>query len=104
PRETLIEEEEASFKISILSISFGLISPIEPANGIPLSTINGSLLAFKERVPRIRICIEAPGLEEVCVISTPAILPCRAWDIFGEGTSVMASDLIEATEPVTASR
>ena len=29
-----------------------------PANGIPSSTINGSLLAVRERVPRIRIMIE----------------------------------------------
>ncbi|MNI26821.1 hypothetical protein D3C73_805380 [compost metagenome] len=73
----------ASFKIVNVSISFGLIKlnglatpdTEPPANGIPSTTINGSLLAFNEAPVRIRIVLPAPGCPPLVVICTPGTLP-----------------------------
>ena len=85
-------------------MSFGLISDNEPANGMPSNTTNGSLLALSERVPRTRICMEAPGLEEVCDISTPATRPCKADEMLPVCTARRSSPRIEEIEPVTSER
>src|SRR6478752_6748737 len=81
---------DASFKIFIDSMSFGLIKlsgsgdpAIEGvpsrflfgANGTPSTTINGSLLAFSEAPPRIRIVLPEPGAPPLDVICTPATFP-----------------------------
>ncbi len=94
---------EASLRTSILLTSFGLISARDPIKGIPSSTISGLLSPVSERSPRIRICIVAPGLVEVCDIATPAKRPCKACEILDDGMSRSLSPLIETTEPVTAS-
>src|SRR6478736_662415 len=81
---------EASFKMFIDSMSFGLIrlnGSGEPAidglpsmflfgaNGTPSTTINGSLLALSEAPPRIRIVLPEPGAPPLDVIWTPATFP-----------------------------
>ena len=81
---------DASFKTVKVSISFGLIKlnglatpDIEElpllsfafSKGIPSITIKGSLLAFKEAPPRIRITLPEPGAPPLEVIDTPATLP-----------------------------
>ena len=74
---------DASFKTVKVSISFGLIklngleTPeiFEFSKGIPSITIKGSLLAFKEAPPRIRITLPEPGAPPLEVIDTPATLP-----------------------------
>ena len=90
----------ASFRIVILSISFGLIPAMDdcfistmllassprsgmsvPSKGIPSNTHNGSCVPFNEAVPRIRIRAGAPGAPEVVVTATPAICPANAWSI-----------------------
>ena len=85
-------------------MSLGLMSDRLPMNGIPSSTISGSLLAFSERVPRIRICIEAPGAEDVCAMSTPATRFCKAYVTLVAGISRSLSPSTEAMEPVTSLR
>ena len=50
-----------------------LIPPI--SRGTPSRTINGSLLAFKEAPPRIRMVLPAVGEPLLDMICTPAILP-----------------------------
>ena len=60
-------------------MSLMLISLRPPENGIPLSTIKGSLLPVNERTPRIRIeVLLDPGLVLVVVICTPGARPCKA--------------------------
>ncbi len=38
-------------------------------------TIKGSLLAFKDEPPRMRMRLPAPGIPELDVIRTPGVLP-----------------------------
>ena len=83
-------------------MSPGLISDKFPIKGIPSNTTNGSLEAVSERVPRIRICMVAPGCEDVCVMSTPATRFCKAYVIFVEGISCNLSPPTDAIDPVTS--
>ena len=73
----------ASFKMVKVAISLGLIRlnvldapdiPL-PLKGTPSITISGSLLAFNEAPPRIRMVLPAPGEPPLLVIDTPATLP-----------------------------
>ena len=80
------------------------MSEILPAKGIPSNTIKGLLSAFNDLVPRIRICISAPGFELDCCICTPGKRPCRAAVRFPVEISLISSACIDETEPVTASR
>ena len=69
---------EASFKISMDSISFGLISfnvPPDLLIGTPSTTIYGPELALMEFWPRTKASGASPGMEDVCVIVTPAAAP-----------------------------
>ena len=67
---------DASFNTLNDSISFGFIkdnalaAPEIPllSNGTPSITINGSLFAFKDEPPRIRIVDPAPGAPPLEVI------------------------------------
>src|SRR5574337_958863 len=74
---------DASFKIVNEAISFGFsranefATPAMPEleSGIPSITINGSLLAFSDEPPRIRIVLPEPGAPPFGVMDTPATLP-----------------------------
>src|SRR5690606_6749239 len=74
---------EASFKTLILSISLGLMvlsrfaEPDTPllSTGTPSITINGSLLAFNDADPLIRILLPPPAAPPPGVISNPGTLP-----------------------------
>ena len=64
-------------------MSFGLINAKAfawpemppPSIGIPSITINGSLLAFSDAPPLIRMVLPEPGAPLLLVIDTPATLP-----------------------------
>ena len=64
-------------------MSFGLINANgfacpeipPPSIGIPSITIKGSLLAFNEAPPLIRMVLPAPGAPLLLIIDTPATLP-----------------------------
>ena len=76
---------DASFNTLIDSISFGFIVlnklPVPdiplPSTGTPSITIKGSLLAFKDAPPRIRILLPPPADPPPEVICKPATLPCN---------------------------
>ncbi len=76
---------DASFKTLIDSMSLGLIvfrkfaEPDIPllSTGTPSITINGSLLAFKEAPPRMRILLPPPADPPLVVTCKPATLPCN---------------------------
>lgn len=53
--------DEASFKTSMDSISAGFIVFKSPPPIIPSITYKGSLPAFIELPPRIRMVVDAPG-------------------------------------------
>ena len=107
---------DASFNISIDSISFGLIADKAPMRGpsvtpvdispaslftsMPSITYKGSLPALMDVVPLIRIEVSAPGLPDNCVTCTPAALPCSAWSKDVTGTALRSSAFTETTEPV----
>ena len=83
-REPYIAVEEASFNTVMLSMSLGLIilrkllefPEIPPcSNGTPSRTISGSLLAFNDAPPRIRIVLPAVAEPLFDIICTPEILP-----------------------------
>ena len=88
----------------MLLMSLGEISVRLPMNGIPSSTIRGSLDAERERCPRILICIEEPGRDEVCTICTPAMRPSSALETSVAGIALRVSPPTEAIEPVTSER
>ena len=46
-----------------------------PSIGMPSTTISGSLLAFKDAPPLIRMVLPEPGAPLLLVICTPATLP-----------------------------
>ena len=92
--------EEASFNISMDSISLGFKSLILPSiKGKPSTTYRGSLLAVIEPLPRTRIEGEAPGLLSLNT-ATPAALPCSDSNAFPTTDEVKASGLICAVAPV----
>ncbi len=74
---------DASFNTLIDSISLGLMvlnkfpEPEMPllSTGTPSTTISGSLLAFKEAPPRIRILLPPPALPPPLVTCKPATFP-----------------------------
>ena len=93
---------EASFKISIETISLGLIvdkgemvdtlpfpSALPNPNEAPLAplpctitpsiTYNGSALALIVACPRTRMLDEVPGAPDVVTAVTPAARPCNVW-------------------------
>ena len=114
---------DASFKISTVSISFGLIKesalrvcfsspPIEEGvvlvlpllKGTPSITYNGSVPPKKELEPRILILKAAPGAPSFWVTFTPAILPCNACSTLVGTSFTSASRLIRVTAPVASFR
>ena len=66
--------ELASFNTSIVSISDGLMSLIEPLKMTPSNTIKGELLAESEAGPRISISL-APEAEVPMLELKPATVP-----------------------------
>src|SRR5678815_2883489 len=64
-----------------MSLGFNKANPLatpdtrELDNGIPSITISGSLLAFNEEPPRIRIVLPEPGAPSFGVMDTPATFP-----------------------------
>ncbi len=95
---------DASFKISIDSMSFGFRSPMPPAMGIPSSTYSGSLDAVSDRVPRTRMLMPSPGLLPLVTISTPGTRPLMASIAFVFGTAATSAPDTDATDPVTSRR
>ena len=95
-------EEEASFRISIDSMSEGLICDRLPASpmGNPSTTISGVFEPLSELLPRIRTTAPAPGSCEVFMICNPAARPCNSPSIDGAEMSLMASIFTETTDPV----
>ena len=107
--------DDASFNISMDSISFGLIvtipllaiapfwfpSAIAPApTGNPSITYKGSLLLEREFPPRTRMETWPPGAPDVLVTCTPAALPWIPWSKEVIGNFCNSSDLIDDTAPV----
>src|SRR5690606_8663047 len=84
-REPYNEVDAASLRIDIFSISSGLILAMSPDMGKPSTTYNGLLPPLTDNCPLILIDIPSPGLPEVCLIWTPANLPCSFWDICATG-------------------
>ena len=94
PREPQMAVAAASFKISIFSMSEGLIESNDAyvsslaevksndSSGLskmfPSTTIRGSAEPLIDVTPRKRMEVPAPRLPELATISRPAILPCRA--------------------------
>src|SRR5690606_4235946 len=92
-----------SFRISTDSISFGLMSLIEPSvlvNGIPSTTIYGPEPALIELSPRTRVAGESPGIEDAWLILTLETAPWMACITFVTGRLDRRSFGTEATEPV----
>ena len=70
------------------------------ASMMPSTTISGSFEAVIERVPRMRIEVEAVGSPDVDMMSAPATRPCNAWSTETTGMSLMSPILTLVTEPV----
>ena len=68
--------------------------------GTPSITINGSLDAFKDEPPRIRICVPTPGSPELLVTFTPAIFPEIMSCAFTTRPLFFESGVKAVTEPV----
>ena len=73
--------ELASFNTSIVSISDGLMSLIEPLKITPSNTIKGELLAESEAGPRISISL-APEAEVPMLELKPATVPFNISNTF----------------------
>ena len=75
--------DEASFSTVMLSMSDGFIIlmklplPVIPpfSKGTPSTTINGSLDAFRDAPPRIRMLLPADGEPPELIICTPETFP-----------------------------
>src|SRR6187549_3749401 len=109
------EEAAASFNIVMVSISAGfkvfmmLLDPINELLKLPWSpeiigtpsiTYNGSLLAFIEPIPLMRMLGVAPASPLAVVTCTPAALPTRAFWKDVLGGSLISFPLITEAEPV----
>ena len=94
--------EEASLRISIDSMSDGLICDRLPASptGNPSTTISGVFEPLSELLPRMRTTAPAPGSCDVFMICNPAARPCRRPSTDGAEMSLMASIFTETTDPV----
>ena len=83
-------------------MSLGLMSAkafADPAipplsKGTPSTTIKGSLLAFMEVPPRIRMLEPEPGAPSLEVIFTPATLPIISCSGVATGVSLKSFSLI----------
>ena len=106
---------EASFKISMDSISLGLIllkglllpavhwlplPGLTPAftMGKPSTTYSGSFPAPVEAAPRIRTSIPPPGCALPCFTVSPAARPINISEKFGEAALLSFSDFTETIE------
>ena len=99
---------EASFSTVKVSMSLGLMvakalgvpGAASLATGIPSITINGSLLAFNDAPPRMRILLPAPGCPSGDDTCSPGTLPCI--NSCGEVTAPLfsSSALRATTEPL----
>ena len=87
----------ASFNTSMDSISLVLTASIRP--GTPSTITRGSLLAFSERLPRIRIEPDSSTLEED-VMFIPATFPCRISVMSVEAIAEILSPFTLETAPV----
>ena len=94
----------ASFKISMLAMSLGLMSLKLPGNGTPSRMMYGSVPAVIERTPRIWMLGAAPGTLEPDVTVTPATAPWMACATLATGSRSSRSCGTEVTEPVTSAR
>ena len=82
-REPYIAVAEASFKILIAAISFGLITfkpllapPTPPASkGTPSTTYKGFEFKFNDPIPLIKTFESSPGAPLFETIETPATFP-----------------------------
>ena len=91
---------EASFNISIDSMSAGLMSfMFASVSAKPSTTYNGSVPALMDAEPRIRIVGASPGWLFVNT-ATPLDLPCSASIGLEAMTDVMASLRRDVVEPV----
>ena len=109
---------EASLRISMLAISFGLMEvrafwlscPVDPIGldtswdagfrMIPSTTYSGSLEPLKELVPRILMLTAPPGALVPVVTCTPAARPCSNLSKEVDWAACTSSILTEETEPV----
>ena len=82
PFEALLpykEVEEASFKIEVDAISWGLILLKAPEYGTPSNTISGALLALIDPKPLILIIGSAPGWPLDWITLKPEAKPSKPW-------------------------
>ena len=84
--------------------ALSLPEPVEPSMITPSMTKIGSLEAFKELIPRIRMEELPPGIPLLACTCTPAARPCSTWSTEVTTDFLMASSLTDTTEPVRSLR